>query len=76
MPTSEGFWNKTAEKYAATPIKDMASYEETLTRTRGYLGPEDNVLELGCGTGTTALKLAPSVAHLTGSDISEGMIAI
>ena len=34
------------------------------------------VLEIGCGTGTTALKLAPSVSRLIGSDVSNEMIAI
>jgi ubiquinone/menaquinone biosynthesis C-methylase UbiE len=34
------------------------------------------VLELGCGTGSTALLLAPSVARYTATDLSERMIGI
>lgn len=70
------FWNKVAEKYARSPVRDAAAYEYTLGRSRSYLKPTDKVLELGCGTGTTALVLAPDVAQLTGLDISEAMIAI
>ena len=41
-----------ARRYAADPVADPAGYEATLTRVQGLLGPQDNVLELGCGTGT------------------------
>ena len=70
------FWNKVAPKYAKDPIGDMAAYEYTLERTRSYLGAEDRVLELGCGTGSTALLLANSVREIVGTDLSSGMIDI
>lgn len=70
------FWDRLARKYAADPIKDMAGYERTVARTRQLLGANDSVLEIGCGTGTTALKLAPSVSHIVATDISAEMIAI
>lgn len=73
---SEAFWDKASAKYARSPVSDMASYDHTMDRTRDYLSPEDRVLELGCGTGTTALRLAGNVAHITASDISSEMIAI
>lgn len=34
------------------------------------------MLEIGCGTGTTALRLAPSTRRLVASDASAGMFAI
>jgi ubiquinone/menaquinone biosynthesis C-methylase UbiE len=40
------------------------------------LGSGDKVLELGCGTGTTALRLAGAVQDYLATDISAGMIAI
>ncbi|QCK87212.1 class I SAM-dependent methyltransferase [Phreatobacter aquaticus] len=70
------FWDRSARKYAATHIKDMPGYERTSERTRHFLNPSDTVLELGCGTGTTALKLAPFVGHIVGSDSSTEMVAI
>jgi 2-polyprenyl-3-methyl-5-hydroxy-6-metoxy-1,4-benzoquinol methylase len=73
---SEAFWDGISAKYAARPVSDPASYDHTLERTRAYLSANDRVLELGCGTGTTALRLAGDVAHITASDISSEMIAI
>lgn len=70
------FWDKAAEKYARDPIRDMDAYTYTLERTRSYLRSSDTVLEIGCGTGSTALLLAESVGHYHGTDISDEMIKI
>ncbi|MEL6961015.1 MAG: class I SAM-dependent methyltransferase [Pseudomonadota bacterium] len=70
------FWDKVAPKYAKDPIKDMAAYEYTLGRTQSYLNADDRVLEIGCGTGSTALLLAPHVREIVGADVSPGMIDI
>ncbi len=43
--------------------------------TWGLLGPERRVLEIGCGVGRLVAALAPSVGHVTGLDISAGMVA-
>jgi len=76
MQTATQFWDKTADRYAKMPIRDVEAYEYTLERTRSYLAKTDRVLELGCGTGSTALLLAGSVAGITASDISPKMIEI
>ena len=76
MTTSSAFWDRAAPKYSKSPIKNMQAYEETLERTRSYLRDTDTVLELGCGTGSTALLLADSVDQYVGSDFSKGMIEI
>lgn len=73
---SPSFWDSAARKYAAQPVADPDGYERTLERTRHYLKGTDTVVEFGCGTGTTALKLAPAVARMVASDISPEMIAI
>lgn len=70
------FWDRIARKYAADKIADEAGYERTLARCLDYLKATDSALEFGCGTGTTALRLAPSVGSLIASDISGEMIAI
>lgn len=70
------FWDRIARKYAADPIADMAGYEATLRRVQALLSADQDVLELGCGTGTTALRLAPSTRRLLATDVSSAMIAI
>ncbi len=52
------FWDRIAVKYAADPIADPAGYETTLRRVQDLLTTDQDVLEIGCGTGTTALRLA------------------
>lgn len=70
------FWNKVARKYAQDPIADLVGYNRTVARTAALLKPSDRVVEIGCGTGTTALTLAPGVAQLVGTDLSAQMVAI
>ena len=70
------FWDRSSRKYARSRIADPNGYERTLERARAHLQPGDSVLELGCGTGTTALRLADGVRSYLATDISGGMIAI
>lgn len=70
------FWNRIAGRYAARPIKDVAAYEAMLADVASRLKPSDRVLEIGCGTGGTAIRLAPGVAHWTATDFSSEMIEI
>ena len=70
------FWDRTSRKYARSAISDQAGYERTVERTRTLLRSGDRVLELGCGTGTTALRLAGDVRDYLATDVSTGMIAI
>jgi ubiquinone/menaquinone biosynthesis C-methylase UbiE len=70
------FWDRIAPGYAKKPVADEVAYQATLARVRHYLRPSDRALEVGCGTGSTALELASSVAELHASDLSPGMIRI
>lgn len=76
MTDAATFWNKVAPKYAKDPIKDKAAYEYTLGRTQSYLNQDSRVLEIGCGTGSTALELAPVARQIVATDLSQGMIDI
>ena len=68
------FWDGIAPSYAKRPIENMDAYEQTLERVASYLTPKARVLELGCGTGGTALRLAPHAGSILATDFSEGMI--
>ena len=70
------FWNRIAKRYAQKPVPNQEVYEQKLEKTRAYLNLEDKVLEIGCGTGSTALLHAKDVAHILATDISEKMIEI
>lgn len=76
LAKSAKFWDKNARKYAKSKISDQAEYENGIAVTKQYLNKDQKILELGCGTGSTALELAPGVDHITATDISPEMIAI
>lgn len=70
------FWDRTAEKYSKSKVGDQAGYEQTLEKTGNLLKESDRVLELGCGTGSTALLLAPLVRRYLATDLAPEMIKI
>ena len=76
MDRSTRFWDRVAERYAKRVIGDEAAYEKKLQVTREYFEPHMEVLELGCGTGSTAITHAPHVKHIRAIDISSEMLAI
>lgn len=76
MQKDSRFWDRHAARYAKSPVGDEASYEKKLQVTQEYLRPDMEVLEFGCGTGSTALVHAPLVKHIRATDISPNMIAI
>jgi len=65
-----------AERYAKRPVADEDAYRKKLEVTRGYLKPDMEVLEFGCGTGSTAITHAPFVKHIRAIDISSKMLEI
>lgn len=76
MDTTANFWDRRAKRYAALPIKDEDAYARTLEITRRFLTRDDRVLEIGAGTGSTAVKLAPFVSRITATDVSGAMMDI
>lgn len=76
MDTTAAFWDRRASRYAAQPIKDEDAYARTLEIARRYLDRSQRVLEIGAGTGSTAVKLAPFVERITATDVSGEMMEI
>lgn len=76
MVKAEAFWDRIAPKYAKSPIKNQDGYAYTLNRTRSYLKASDHVLEIGAGTGSTALLLADAVEEIVATDLSDQMLDV
>ncbi len=76
MNKDADFWNKASGKYSRMPISDIASYDHKLAKTREFFDEETIALEIGCGTGSTALLHAPYVKHYIATDFSSEMIRI
>ena len=76
MTANAKFWNGIAEKYARQPVADPDAFDAKIAITKSHMEPTDVVLDIGCGTGSLALRLAGSAAEVHGLDISSEMIRI
>jgi ubiquinone/menaquinone biosynthesis C-methylase UbiE len=72
----EKFWNLISARYAASPISDIHAYDRKIKKLKTYLSPDDELLDIGCGTGTQCDDLSSSVNHVIGIDISRKLLAI
>lgn len=70
------FWDKMAPGYAKAPLSDPEAYEHKIKITQSYLKPDMELMEFGCGTGSTAIRHAPLVKHILATDFSEKMLEI
>lgn len=76
MPADARFWNKIAPSYAKKPVADPEAFERKIAITIAQLPQAARVLDVGCGTGSLALRLAPHAAHVHGLDVSPAMVQI
>lgn len=70
------FWDNIAEKYAKKPVGNPDAYRRKVDITKANLRADHTVLDVGCGTGTLAVELAPHVAQAHGVDVSFEMVRI
>lgn len=70
------FWDKMAPGYAKSPVSDPEAYEHKLKITQSHFTPDMELMEFGCGTGSTAIRHAPFVKHILATDFSEKMLEI
>ncbi len=76
MRDESKFWTRLSKRYAKSKISNPELYEKKIQKTIDVLPDDATIFEVGCGTGTTALKLAPHVRQVFASDFSSGMIEI
>lgn len=76
MTAEAAFWNGLAESYARQPVANPGAFERKIEVTRARMKPTDVVLDIGCGTGSLALRLASAANTIHGLDISSEMIRI
>jgi ubiquinone/menaquinone biosynthesis C-methylase UbiE len=74
MTTDALFWDGIAATYAAKPVDDPEAFDRKTAITLSHLDPDARVLDVGCGTGSFALRLAPHVAEVHGLDVSGAML--
>jgi ubiquinone/menaquinone biosynthesis C-methylase UbiE len=68
-------WNLVADGYAETNMRVFELFaEEAIAASK--LKPNSTVLDVACGPGTLALKLARTASKVHGIDFSESMLAI
>lgn len=68
-------WNLVADGYAETTMIVFEQYaEEAIAASK--LKPDSIVLDVACGPGTLALKLANAANKVHGIDFSESMLAV
>lgn len=70
------FWDRIAESYAKKPVDDPAAFDRKIAITRDRMTPDSVVLDIGCGTGSLALRLADAGREVHGLDISPEMVRI
>lgn len=70
------FWDRMANSYSKKAVPDQEVYEKKLELIQGHLNPDSSVLEVGCGSGSTALALAPLTKSIVATDFSAKMIDI
>lgn len=76
MKDNAAFWNAIAEKYAKQPVANPDAFDAKIAVTKSHMKATDVVLDIGCGTGSLALRLAGSAAQVHGLDLSSEMIRI
>lgn len=70
------FWDRIAPSYSLQPIANPTAWQNKLRVHKALLRPQDAVLDVGCGTGSLCLELAPHAQRVHGVDYAKEMVTI
>jgi SAM-dependent methyltransferase len=76
MATDPAFWNELADRYSKKPVDLPGAFERKIEVTRALMRQDSSVLDVGCGTGSLALRLADAGGQIHGLDFSAEMIRV
>lgn len=72
---SSRFWDRRSKVYDKQVLATYGSaYKKTVKRSAAFLSREDEILEIGCGTGDVTIPLSRYVKKITALDTSELMM--
>ena len=71
LDKSEKFWDRTAKNFDQRDDQYEAGYVSTI---KGYLEPDNVVLDFACGTGSFSCLIANHVQEVHALDISSKML--
>lgn len=77
LKENTAFWNERAKVFdEQVTITYGEAYKRTVEGALRYIKKEDNVLDIGCGTGIVTLPMAERAASVTGLDTSDRMLEL
>lgn len=76
MTNTSKFWDDRADAYSKKPVANQAAYQRKLEITKARLAKDQRILDIGCGTGSLAIELAPHVKQVHAMDLSIAMVDI
>ena len=73
----KSFWDKYAPGYDNRILKIFKNaYDLSIQKVCSILSPDQQVLDMGCGTGIISIGIAPYVNRVIATDLSSEMISV